>query len=65
VKLPQDIDVTGDATAKTGEVQALGVTKGGHPASLTLSDLGADKKPGQSVELDLDVKLGSIRVERG
>lgn len=66
VKLPPNVDVTGDATAKTGEVKALGVTKGGHPASLAIDDLGDDKAPStEKVVLDLDIKLGGIRVERG
>jgi phage shock protein PspC (stress-responsive transcriptional regulator) len=66
VKVPQNLDVTGDVVAKTGEVVVFGQKKGGHTADLTVNDLGADQKTGpQSVELDLDLKLGSIRVERG
>jgi phage shock protein PspC (stress-responsive transcriptional regulator) len=66
VKLPPNVDVTGTVSAKTGEVDALGQRKGGHNAELSLKDPGADAKAGpQSVELDLDLKLGEIRVERG
>ena len=33
---------------------------------LTVNDLGADAKAGpETVTLDLDLKLGSIKVERG
>ncbi len=66
VKVPQNIDVTGTVTTKTGETVVFGQKKGGHNAQLTLDDPGADKKAGpQSVELDLELRLGSIRVERG
>jgi hypothetical protein len=66
IKLPQDVDVQGQLSARAGDLTALTEHKGGHNAELTLNDLGADGKAGPStVTLDLDVKLGSIRVERG
>ncbi|QNE23159.1 PspC domain-containing protein [Kribbella qitaiheensis] len=67
VKIPANVDVSGTVTTKTGDVNALGQHKGGHNAELVLTnDLGADSKVGPAlVTLDLDLKLGSIRVERG
>ncbi|GAA1558085.1 hypothetical protein GCM10009789_09380 [Kribbella sancticallisti] len=66
LKLPQNIDVSGTLTTKTGEVDALGRHKGGHSAQVILNDLGADGKAGpQTVVLDMNLKLGSIKVERG
>ena len=66
VKLPPDVDVTGTLSTKAGEIDSLGQQKGGHNLDVSLSDPGADGKTGpQSVELDLDMKLGSIKVERG
>jgi hypothetical protein len=65
VKLPPNVDVTGNLTADTGQVDAFGTTKGGRGAKMGLTDLGVDGKAGpQTVALDLHVKLGSIRVER-
>jgi hypothetical protein len=66
VKLPANIDSTGTVVSDTGEVDAFTVKKGGHDAKMILNDLGADGKVGpKSVVLDLHLKLGSIRVERG
>lgn len=66
VKVPQNVDVEGQLSAEMGDVAWLNENKGGHNAELTLKDLGPDNKPGpQTVTLDLDVKLGSIKVERG
>lgn len=67
VKVPQNVDVTGNLSAKLGDLNGLGHWKGGNDSmTLDLNDLGADGKAGpQSVELDLDVKFGSIKVERG
>jgi hypothetical protein len=65
VKLPPNVDVTGNLAANTGQVDAFGKVKGGHSAKMAVTDLGADGKAGpQTVTLDLHVKLGSIRVER-
>jgi len=65
VKLPPNVDVTGNLVADTGQVDAFSKTQGGHSAKMTLTDLGADGKAGpQSVVLDLHLKLGSIKVER-
>jgi hypothetical protein len=65
VKLPPNVDVTGNLTADTGQVDAFGKTNGGHSAKMAVTDLGADGKAGpQTVALDLHLKLGSIRVER-
>jgi phage shock protein PspC (stress-responsive transcriptional regulator) len=66
VKVPADVDLQGQLTSKTGEVVWQDQHKGGHNAELTLNDLGADGKAGpQKVTLDLDLRLGSIKVERG
>ncbi|MFG1814579.1 PspC domain-containing protein [Kribbella sp. NPDC049174] len=66
VKVPQNVDVEGQLSAEMGDVAWLSENKGGHNAELTVKDLGPDNKPGpQTVTLDLDVKLGSIKVERG
>jgi hypothetical protein len=65
VKLPPNVDVTGNLAADTGQVDAFGKTKGGHSAKMAVTDLGVDGVAGpQTVALDLHVKLGSIRVER-
>ena len=48
-----------------GDVAFLNQHQGGHNAELSLNDLGTDGKAGpQQVTLDLDLKLGSIKVER-
>jgi hypothetical protein len=67
VKLPADVDVSGTVRTRTGDVEAFGQHKGGHNNdAVTLSNLGADGKVGlSSVTLDLDLRLGSIKVERG
>ncbi|MEV0289199.1 MULTISPECIES: PspC domain-containing protein [unclassified Kribbella] len=66
VKLPPNVDVEGHLSAETGEVAWLDQKKGGHNVELSVNDLGADKKAGpQAVTLDLDMKLGGIKVERG
>lgn len=65
IKLPPNVDVTGNLTADTGQVDAFGKVKGGHSAKMAVTDLGVDGKVGpQTVTLDLHVKLGSIKVER-
>jgi hypothetical protein len=65
VKLPPNVDVTGNLVADAGHVDAFAKAKGGKDAKMTLTDLGADGKAGpQSVVLDLHLKLGSIKVER-
>jgi phage shock protein PspC (stress-responsive transcriptional regulator) len=67
VKVPENVDVNGTVRTQTGDLNLLGQHKGGHNLDTTVvDDLGADGKPGPaSVTLDLDLKLGSIRVERG
>ncbi|TDU88742.1 phage shock protein C (PspC) family protein [Kribbella voronezhensis] len=67
VKVPENVDVTGTVRTQTGDLNLLGQHKGGHNLDATvLNDLGADGKAGPaSVTLDLNLKLGSIRVERG
>ncbi|MFI7066156.1 PspC domain-containing protein [Kribbella sp. NPDC050124] len=66
VKVPQNVDIEGQLSAKMGELVWLNENKGGKDVELTLKDLGADGKPGpETVTLDLDMKLGSIKVERG
>jgi hypothetical protein len=66
VRLPQDVDVEGQLSAEMGDLAWLNEHKGGHNAEMTLKDFGADGKAGpQSVTLDLDLTLGSIKVERG
>ncbi|MFF1818304.1 PspC domain-containing protein [Kribbella sp. NPDC058245] len=66
VKLPQNVDVDGQLNAELGELDGLTSKQSGHGAQLTLKDLGADQKAGpEQVVLDLDLKLGTIRVERG
>lgn len=66
VRVPQNVDVEGQLSAKTGDVAWLTQHKGGHNAELSVNDLGADGKAGpQKVTLDLDLRLGSIKVERG
>ncbi|MFK4088558.1 PspC domain-containing protein [Kribbella sp. NPDC020789] len=66
VKLPPNVDVDGQLNAELGELVGLTTKQSGHGAQLTLKDLGADQKVGpEQVVLDLDLKLGTIRVERG
>jgi hypothetical protein len=66
VKVPQNVDVQGQLSTEMGDVQFLNESHGGRNAELTLNDLGTDGEVGPgAVTLDLDVKLGSIRVERG
>jgi len=67
IKVPPNVDVTATLSAQAGEVVALGQQKGGRDATVALTnELGADAKAGpQSVTLDVGLKLGSIRVERG
>jgi phage shock protein PspC (stress-responsive transcriptional regulator) len=66
VKVPSNVDVTGNLSAEMGDVAFLNQHQGGHNAELNLNDLGTDGKAGpQQVTLDLDVRLGSIKVERG
>jgi phage shock protein PspC (stress-responsive transcriptional regulator) len=66
VTLPPNVDATGDLSAKAGDLDAFGQQRSGRNVDLAVSDLGADAKPGPStVVLDLDLKLGSIKVVRG
>ena len=66
VKLPENVDVEGQLSAEMGELVWQDEQKGGRNIELPLKDLGPDNKPGpQTVMLDLDMKLGSITVERG
>ncbi|WP_344748082.1 PspC domain-containing protein [Kribbella aluminosa] len=65
VKLPANVDVKGQLSTEMGNVAFLNEDRSGHNAKLTLDDLGADAKPGEQVTLDLNLKLGSIKVERG
>jgi phage shock protein PspC (stress-responsive transcriptional regulator) len=67
IKVPANVDVNATLSAQAGEVVGLGQRKSGHDATVALTnDLGADAKAGpQSVTLDVGLKLGSIRVERG
>ncbi|GAA0596634.1 hypothetical protein GCM10009534_33790 [Kribbella sandramycini] len=66
IKLPKDVDVVGQLDADLGDVNGLGQSRSGHNATLRLDDLGADRAAGPAkVTLDLDLKLGSIKVERG
>ncbi|WP_405055755.1 PspC domain-containing protein [Kribbella sp. NBC_01505] len=66
VKLPQNVDVEGQLNAELGEVVGLDTKQSGHDAQLTVKNFGVDQKAGpEQVVLDLDLKLGTIRVERG
>jgi predicted membrane protein len=66
VRVPADVDVTGTLSSEMGDVSFLDQQQEGHNAHLNLNDLGTDGKAGpQQVTLDLDVRLGSIKVERG
>ncbi|WP_141858344.1 PspC domain-containing protein [Kribbella jejuensis] len=65
VKVPADVDVKGQLSTEMGDVAFLNDDHSGHNANLTLDDLGADGKAGEQVTLDLNLKLGSIKVERG
>ncbi len=67
LKVPANVDVTGTLSAQAGEVIGLGGQReGGHDANVTLNDLGADGKAGpEKVVIDVQLKLGSITVERG
>jgi len=65
IKLPPNVDVTGSLLASTGQVDAFDKITGGHPAKMSVADLGADGVAGpQSLALDLHLKLGSIKVVR-
>ncbi|HET6298229.1 MAG TPA: PspC domain-containing protein [Kribbella sp.] len=67
IKVPQNVDVNATLTAQLGEVIGLDQRNSGPDAKVSLTNnLGADAKAGpQSVTLDVGLKLGSIRVERG
>jgi hypothetical protein len=65
VKLPPNVDIDGKLATRMGEVAWLDQQRSGHNAELTLNDLGADGKAGDKVTLDLNLRLGSIKVERG
>ncbi|HEY3515082.1 MULTISPECIES: PspC domain-containing protein [Kribbella] len=65
VKLPENVDVKGQVSAEMGDVAFLNQDRSGHNAKLALDDLGADAKAGEQVTLDVNLKLGSIKVERG
>jgi phage shock protein PspC (stress-responsive transcriptional regulator)/predicted membrane protein len=66
VKLPPNVDVKADLSTEMGDVAFLNQHQSGHNAALKLDDLGTDGKAGpQQVTLDLDLRLGSIKVERG
>jgi len=66
VTLPPDVDVNGQLSAKLGEVDGPNGHREGHKPELTLNDPGTgNTATRQSVTLDLDLKLGSIKVERG
>ncbi len=67
ITLPPNVDVTGQATARTvGEIDVLGQRTEGPKAKLTFDDLGADGKAGpQQVTLDVNTRIGSIEVVRG
>ncbi|MGW7687062.1 PspC domain-containing protein [Kribbella sp. NPDC054772] len=65
VKVPANVDVKGQLSTEMGDVAFLNQQHEGHNAQLNLDDLGADGKAGpQQVTLDLDLRLGSIKVER-
>ncbi|MFD7159715.1 PspC domain-containing protein [Kribbella sp. NPDC059898] len=65
VKVPDNVDVKGQLSVGMGDASFLDQRRDGHNAQLTLDDLGVDGKAGpQQVTLNLDLKLGSIRVER-
>ncbi|ADB30340.1 phage shock protein C, PspC [Kribbella flavida DSM 17836] len=66
LKLPPNVDVSGTLGAQTGEVVGLAHRESGKAAKVTLDDLGADGKAGpQKLTVDVQLKLGAIRVERG
>jgi hypothetical protein len=66
VTLPPNVDATGNLSAKAGDLDAFGQRRSGRNVDLAVSDLGADAKASlQSVVLDLNLKLGSIKVVRG
>lgn len=66
VTLPPDVAVNGNLSAKAGDLDAFGAHRGGRNVDLKVSDPGAGAKPGpKSVVLDLNLKLGSIKVVRG
>lgn len=61
VRLPEDTDVTVDAHAGIGSIEALGRTESGIDVDLT----GISSTSGsQEVELRLEVGIGSVRVEQ-
>ncbi|MFF0345059.1 PspC domain-containing protein [Kribbella sp. NPDC004875] len=65
VKVPANVDVKGQLSTEMGDVAFLNEQHEGHNAQLNLDDLGADGKAGpQQVTLDLNLRLGSIKVER-
>jgi hypothetical protein len=62
VLVPADTDVSVDAHAGVGNVEALGETKSGVDVELT----GISGTSGaQELDLELDVGVGNLRVERG
>jgi phage shock protein PspC (stress-responsive transcriptional regulator) len=66
VTLPATVDVEGQLSTEMGDVAWQNEHHGGHNAELTIKDLGPDGKAGpEKVTLDLGLRLGSIKVERG
>ncbi|MFG1912898.1 PspC domain-containing protein [Kribbella sp. NPDC048928] len=66
VKVPANVDLKGQLSTEMGDVSYLGDNHhSGHNTKVALDDLGADGKAGEQVTLDLNLKLGSIKVERG
>jgi len=65
VKVPADVAVKGQLSTEMGDVAFLNDNQSGHNAKLTLDDPGTGGTPGKQVTLDLNLKLGSIKVERG
>ncbi|HET6987869.1 MAG TPA: PspC domain-containing protein [Kribbella sp.] len=67
IELPATVDIQGQLSAEMGELDGPGdQSHDGHNAELTLNEFGSDGKAGgPAVQLDVDLKLGSVKVERG
>jgi phage shock protein PspC (stress-responsive transcriptional regulator) len=64
VILPPDVDVTVNADLGVGEIQVLDDVSGGFGRELRVVDNGADGPGGGELELQLDLGMGRIEVDR-
>jgi hypothetical protein len=64
VIIPPDVDVVVDAELGVGEIQVLDDVSGGFGREVRLRDSGSDGRGGGELELQLDLGMGRIEVDR-